>query len=108
MLLRLLDPLTIMKSFQDNRSSQLIRQVNVDAWGEWACKLEGGLLELGRQQAVGRRQEAGRVANLRKDVDTQIGREGIRQLHLAVEGREHQVAHLDTGRRDAVAQGEVV
>lgn len=38
----------------------------------------------------------------------EVGREGVGQAHGAREGRQDEVAHLHTRRRDGVAQREVV
>ena len=43
-----------------------------------------------------------------KNVDSEAGREGVGQSHLAREGRQDEVAHLDATRRNDVTEGEVI
>mmetsp|Transcript_8574 Transcript_8574/g.22973 ORF Transcript_8574/g.22973 Transcript_8574/m.22973 type:complete len:294 (-) Transcript_8574:5821-6702(-) len=64
-------------------------------------------LDVVRQQAIWVGQARGH-ADLRQQVHLEVGRERVRQAHIAWEGRQDEVAHLHAGGRDVVAQGEVV
>ena len=61
-----------------------------------------------REELGGLGQEAGRLADLRQQVDLEVGREGVGQAHVAREGGQDQVAHLDAAGGDHIAQREVV
>ena len=64
-------------------------------------------LELRRQQRLRGRQEDRRLADLRQEFDAQVGREGVRQLHVAAEGAQHQIAQLH-GRGGLVQRSALI
>mmetsp|Transcript_42174 Transcript_42174/g.109367 ORF Transcript_42174/g.109367 Transcript_42174/m.109367 type:complete len:264 (-) Transcript_42174:1570-2361(-) len=76
-----------------------------------AARLEEGVHlrreQLG-QQVLGVGQRARRLVDLREQVHLEVGREGVRQAHVAREGAQDEVAHLDAAGRDDVAQRKVV
>lgn len=65
-------------------------------------------LKLLRKQVLRVWDDAGRLADLWKKVDLEVGGEGVWEPHVARECREDEVAHLNARGRDGVAEGEVI
>ena len=53
-------------------------------------------------------EDPGSLRDVGKAVHLQVGREGVRQPHVAWECAQDEVAHLDAVGRDDVAEGVVV
>ena len=53
-------------------------------------------------------QECGALVDVGQQVHLEVGGEGVRQAHVAREGGQDEVAHLDAAGRDDLAQLEVV
>mmetsp|Transcript_29531 Transcript_29531/g.65382 ORF Transcript_29531/g.65382 Transcript_29531/m.65382 type:complete len:496 (-) Transcript_29531:1158-2645(-) len=69
--------------------------------------LHGGLERL-VQQALRVWDDAGGLRDLGKQVNLKVGGEGVGQPHVAWESRQDEVAHLDAGCGDGIAQRDVV
>mmetsp|Transcript_25719 Transcript_25719/g.56384 ORF Transcript_25719/g.56384 Transcript_25719/m.56384 type:complete len:509 (-) Transcript_25719:836-2362(-) len=61
-----------------------------------------------RERVRKRREDAWRLRNLGEEIHLEVWREGVWQPHVAREGGENEVSHLDARRRDGVAEEEVV
>ena len=48
--------------------------------------------------------DARRVFDIGQQVDLQVRRERVRKPHVAGEGRENEVSHLNTVRRDHISE----
>lgn len=83
----------------------------------WEHVVDGGEGGGGGQQAVPELRwkqvvrlwdKSGALVDLWQEVHLEVGGEGVRQAHVAGEGRQDEVAHLDAAGRDDIAQLEVV
>ena len=87
---------------------ELAREVGGRARLEERVELGAQLGAIPRQRGVRLRRRPRRVRNLGQEVHLEVGRERVRQAHVARERAQDEVPHLDAVGRDDVAQRVVV
>ena len=66
------------------------------------------LPELSRKQVLGLWHKSRALIDFWQEVHFEVGGEGVRQAHVAWEGGQDEVAHLDAAGGNGIAQLEVV
>mmetsp|Transcript_2978 Transcript_2978/g.5335 ORF Transcript_2978/g.5335 Transcript_2978/m.5335 type:complete len:511 (+) Transcript_2978:47-1579(+) len=87
------------------REEETLQEIgdDLDAVVEEEVEVSVDGLEGGRDVGA----DVGGLLDLGQHVDLQVGREGVGQTHVAREGREDEVAHLDARDGDDVAERKV-